>query len=150
MKIVILIFLLFPLFFFTTNAQKNKPDITLMKEINNSWSTLNPTNASKYYDTSSINVFYDVTPFKYVGWKSYSEGAKEYFKTLSSMKYTVGEDAIVHINGNFAYGTSTLNQDTVDKNQKKDSLEIRWTVILEKKEKAWLIVHEHLSIPAGN
>lgn len=149
MKIVIFIFLSLYLFSYSSFAQSNVPDIKLMQDINNAWSTLDPVNASIYYDTSSNNTFYDIAPFRYIGWNAYSEGAIEYFKTLSSMKYTVGEDAIVHINGNFAYGTSTLNLVIVYKNQKKDSLELRWTVIWEKKEKGWLIVHEHLSLPAN-
>jgi ketosteroid isomerase-like protein len=150
----LIIFLIFG--FLITTAQTNEdkisiigpPDIKLMQEINNAWATLNPVNAAKYYDKSSENVFYDVSPFEYRGWKSYLEGATEIFKTLKSMKYTVGQDAAIQVDGITAWGTATLNMETVDNYGNKNLTDLRWTVIWVKEGSDWLIVHEHLSVPA--
>jgi len=123
------------------------PDIKLMQEINDAWATLDPDKALKYYDQSSQNVFYDVSPLKYIGWSAYENGAKEVFKSLSFMKYSVGCDAVIHIGGNFAWGTATLHMVVIDKKGNKISQGLRWTPIWEKKGLSWLIVHEHLSAP---
>lgn len=125
------------------------PDRDLMQAINDAWTTLDPDSAAKYYDKASFDVFYDVAPLKYTGWLDYARGARETLETLRSMKYTVGEDAVVHIAGDFAWGTATLRLETVGKDGLAQTMDLRWTPIWEKKGGQWLIVHEHLSAPLG-
>ena len=119
-----------------------------MEEINDAWSTLDPDNAARYYDMSPGNVFYDITPFKYVGWSAYAAGARDFYATLRSMKYTVGDDAEIHTAGTIAWATATLHLELVDKQDRATAFDLRWTPVWEQKGSRWLIVHEHLSVVA--
>lgn len=126
-------------------AGEKVPDKALMQEINDAWSTLDPDKAARYYDRSPANVFYDVAPQMYVGWEAYARGAREVLSTLSSMKYIVGDDTVIHVAGSFAWGTATLHLETIDKQGQEQVTDLRWTPLWEKKGDRWLLVHEHLS-----
>ncbi len=123
------------------------PDKALMEQIAEAWSSMNPENATKYYDKTPSDVFFDAAPLKYTGWDDYLKGSKEFISTLKSLKFKANDDATVHHMGNFAYGTATVHMDMTDKNDKTQSLDGRWTVVWEKKGADWLIVHEHFSMP---
>jgi ketosteroid isomerase-like protein len=63
------------------------------------------------------------------------------------MKYTVGDDAVVHVAGDIAWGTATLHLETVDQAGLTQVTELRWTPVWQKDGARWLLVHEHLSAP---
>lgn len=151
-----LVFVVIALLVSSFSMSQNKPSAgqaiglpgkQLMQEVNDAWATLDPDNAAKYYDKSPKNVFFDIAPLKYNGFPAYIRGAREVFTTLQSMKYTVGNNAVVHFAGNIAWGTATLNLEMIDKQGRKVVLDLRWTPVWEKKRSSWLLVHEHLSAP---
>ncbi len=128
-------------------APAGVPDVALMKQIAEAWSSMDPENAAKYYDKTPSDVFFDAAPLKYTGWDEYLKGSKEFFSTLKSLKFTVNDDAAVHHAGNFAYGTATARMEMTDKSDKTQNFDTRWTLVWEKKGATWLVVHEHFSVP---
>ncbi|MGE5359816.1 MAG: YybH family protein [Bacteroidales bacterium] len=121
------------------------PDKALLRQILDAWSTMNPDNPAKYYDQAPGDVFYDISPLKYVGFKAYADGVKQMFPTLSSLTFTLNDDAVVHVAGTMAWGTATVKTVMTDKAGKANNVDCRWTVIWQKKGGTWLIVHDHFS-----
>jgi ketosteroid isomerase-like protein len=46
------------------------------------------------------------------------------------------------------WATATIAQKALLKDGSKDNATLRWTVVFEKQNGRWLIVHEHVSRPA--
>jgi ketosteroid isomerase-like protein len=120
----------------------------LMQKIIDAWCTLDPSKAAPYYETEGKHVFYDIAPLKYTGWKEYADTTQKMFSGVSSLKFTLGNDIQTHRRGNVAWGTATWKMELVSKDGKKETPAGRWTVIWEKRGDNWLVVHEHVSIPA--
>ena len=53
----------------TKQTARHAPDKTLMQEIWDAWSTLDPGNAAKFY-AKGPHVFFDIAPLKYGSWTS--------------------------------------------------------------------------------
>ena len=94
-------------------------------------------------------MFYDLAPLKYTGWKEYAAGVPNLLADYTSLKLTLGKDAVAHQRGNLAWATTTWHADSVKKDGSKETLEGRWTVVWEKRGDDWLVVHEHFSVPLG-
>jgi ketosteroid isomerase-like protein len=60
----------------------------------------------------------------------------------------VNDDAQIHGAGEYAWGTATLKSDMTQKSGKRELATFRWTVVFEKQDGKWLIVHEHVSVPS--
>jgi ketosteroid isomerase-like protein len=120
------------------------PDKALMQKIWDAWATLDPANAAPYY-AQGEHVFYDLAPVKYNSWSEYEAGAKTLLMNYKSANFTVNDDAAVHAHGDLVWGTATVKEDAMLKSGKREMATIRWTVIWEKQEGKWLIVHEHVS-----
>lgn len=121
----------------------------LMQKTSDAWDTLDAANAAPFYAKEADHVFYDMAPLKYTGWNEYAAGAKKLLDNMSSLKLTLGDDATVHQHGTLAWATATLRADVVTKGGLQESSVARWTVVWEKQGKDWLIVHEHVSMPAA-
>jgi feruloyl esterase len=119
----------------------------LMKKILSAWETLDPANAAPFYAKEVDDVFYDITPLKYTSWAEYADGAKKVVGSFASQRLTLGDDVLVHQHGSFAWATATWHGEIVVKDDGKESLDGRWTVVWEKRGKEWLVVHEHVSVP---
>ncbi len=115
------------------------------------WATLDPSNAEQFYAKDAGNVYYDVAPMKYTGWKAYAEGAPKalHFAQYQSAKFTVNPDFRSHLRGSFAWTTYTFQAEFVRKDGSKEPLAGRATDLWEKRGDLWLIVHEHVSAPLG-
>jgi ketosteroid isomerase-like protein len=120
------------------------PDKALMQKIWDAWATLDPANAAPYY-AEGPHVFYDLAPLKYNSWSEYEAGAKNLLANYKSVKLTVNDDAAVHPHGDLVWGTATVKEDAMRKSGKREMATFRWTVVWEKQEGKWLIVHEHIS-----
>ena len=112
------------------------------------WSTLNPDNNDPIYTSSDRAVFFDVAPMQYVGWAAYKEGFRKGFAGFKDMKLALNDDLAVHRAGNLAWATTTWKLDGHLKDGKDVHLEGRTTLLLEKQNGKWVIVHEHYSVPA--
>src|SRR5262249_47176540 len=113
------------------------------------WSTMDPSKPAPFYSTAADNVYFDIAPLKYNGWSEYAKGVQQVLAEYSSLKLTLNDDARVHRNGNSAWSTATFHLDGTHKDGSKESSDARWTAIWEKTAGKWLIVHEHVSLPAG-
>lgn len=120
----------------------------LIQSLYDAWSDLDPAKAARFYAKEGDHVFFDITPLKYTGWAQYAEGVPKAFAAYSSGKFTVGKDLKIHRHGNLAWGTATWTAELVKKDGTKENAEGRYTVVLEKRGDDWLIVHEHMSVPA--
>lgn len=130
-----------------SGPQTQTPSKQLMQDIWTGWGTLDTANVSRFYDKNVNDVFFDVTPLKYKGWSAYESGVKNVFAQWQSMKATVNDDAEVHANGNFYWGTATVHLEITPKQGNAMTLDLRWTALWQKQGKQWLIVHEHVSAP---
>ena len=133
--------------------QKATDDATFRKLIDGycaAWSSKDPANAAKYYDKTDGMIFYDVAPFSYASWKEYDAGVrKNFFDNAESVLLTAGKELKVTRHGNIAWTTVPMHLTAKMKDGKTVDTPIRYTGIWEKKGKAWLLVHEHLSAPLG-
>lgn len=120
---------------------------SLMEKNLAAWDTLDPAKAAPFYSQEPDRVFFDVGPMKYSGWAEYAEGVKKMIGDFASLKFTLGDDARTHRQGNLAWATATWTANVVTKQGAKQTLAGRWTVVWEKRGSDWLIVHEHVSVP---
>jgi hemoglobin len=125
-----------------------QPFKELAEKIWAAWETLDPAKAAGFYAKEADRVFYDVTPLKYTGWEEYAEGVRKAFGDYASFKGTLGDDFRATQRGSFAWGTATWHAELMKKDGSKEALSGRWTVLWEKRGKNWLIIHEHVSVPA--
>jgi ketosteroid isomerase-like protein len=128
-------------------ADSGMPDRTLMEKIWDSWNTLNPANAAQFY-ASGQNTFFDVAPLKYESWEEYQQGAARLLSGFKAATFTVNDDAKIYPTGQYAWGTATVKYDMTHQSGKRDMGNMRWTVVWQKQDGKWLIVHEHVSMPS--
>lgn len=124
-----------------------KPDKALMQAIWDAWATLDVSNPKKFYAKDGPFPFYDITPLKYSNWQEYEDGVQSVLASFQSAKITVNDDAVIRSQGNGALGTATVHMETTDKEGKATPMDLRWTVVWEKRGPNWLIVHEQISAP---
>jgi len=123
------------------------PDKALMDKVWAGWSTLNPDNVAQYYAKGNNHTFYDIAPLKYSSWDEYQNGAKKELADYKSAACTVNDDAQIHQVGDTAWGSATVKCDMMHTSGKREMGQYRWTVIWQKEDGKWLIVHEHVSQP---
>jgi ketosteroid isomerase-like protein len=111
------------------------------------WATLDPEKAAPFYAKDAGNVYFDIAPLKYTGWSEYAAGTKNVFADFSALSITLNDDLMIHPAGDWAWATATVNMEATMKDGSKMPLDTRWTGVLEKRAKQWLIVHEHVSAP---
>ena len=111
------------------------------------WGSLDPGKAAPLYATDADLVFYDVLPLKYTGWSEYDKGVRAHLAEFQSMKLTPKGDLKVTRHGNTAWTTQTVHIDVKPKEGEALSMDLRQTLVLEKRSGEWKIVHEHLSAP---
>lgn len=129
-----------------TNAKSSGPDAALMQKVWDGWNTLDPANAAPFYDQGAQDVFFDITPLEYHGWKAYESGAKAVLAGFSAVNCKVTQPK-VHPAGRIAWSTAIVHCDGVAKSGEKQPMDMRWTAIWQKAGDDWKIVHEHISVP---
>jgi ketosteroid isomerase-like protein len=136
------------------NAQSKKaakpdgaaPGKAHLQKIWDAWSTLDPANAAQFY-ASGPHVFFDIAPLKYANWDEYQKGVVAVLADFKTAKLTVNDDAEIHPAGTIVWATATVKEDATMKSGKREMGNFRWTVVFEKQNGKWLIVHEHISEP---
>ena len=93
-------------------------------------------------------MFFDLAPLKYGSWEEYQKGVVAVLADFKTAKLTVNDDAEIHSAGPIYWGTATVKEDATLKSGKREMGNFRWTVVFEKENGKWLIVHEHISVPA--
>jgi ketosteroid isomerase-like protein len=123
------------------------PDKAHLQKIWDAWSTLDPANPAPFY-ASGPHVFFDIAPLKYGSWDEYEKGVVAVLADFKSAQMTVNDDAQIHTAGPLVWATATVKEDAVMKSGKREMGNFRWTVLFEKQNGKWLIIHEHISVPA--
>lgn len=123
-------------------------DKAYLQKIWDGWATLNPDNTAQFY-VKGPHVFFDIAPVKYNSWDEYYAGVKNVLAGFQSATFKVNDDAQIHPAGKDVWITATIASDMVEKSGKHDMSTMRWTAVFEKTDGKWLIVHEHVSEPAG-
>ena len=122
----------------------------LVPNIVATWGTMDISKVAPYYAADADFTYFDIVPLKYNNWKEYSEGAQKYlFDPNRSISAKLDDDLAVHRRGSLAWATFTLAIDLVSKEGASSHLNARWTMVLEKRAKGWIVVHEHVSVPLG-
>jgi uncharacterized protein (TIGR02246 family) len=118
-----------------------------LQQVLNAWSTMDPDNAAKYYAKDADLVYFDLMPLQYKGWDEYYLGTKKLFANYQELSIRLREDAQVHWKGELAYATAIWDVFATLADGSKQQLALRWTVVLERRNGDWLVVHEHVSAP---
>jgi ketosteroid isomerase-like protein len=121
----------------------------LVPKIVAAWGTLDISKVDPYYATDADFAYFDIAPMKYTNWKEYREGVqKALFEPNRSIEAKI-DDLRVHRRGSLAWVTFTAALDLVSKQGATSHINARWTMVLEKRAKEWIVVHEHVSAPLG-
>jgi ketosteroid isomerase-like protein len=134
-----------------TSADRAEADLrALVPKIVAAWGTMDISKVARYYAPDTDLAYFDIVPLKYNNWKEYSAGAQKYlFDPNRSITAKLNDDLAVHRRGSLAWATFTLAIDLVSKEGATSHLNARWTMVLEKRAKGWIVVHEHVSVPLG-
>ena len=134
-----------------TSADREEAALrTLVPTIVAAWGTMDISKVAPYYAADADLAYFDIVPLKYRNWEEYSEGAQKYlFEPNRSISAKLNDDLAVHRHGSLAWATFTLAIDLVSKEGASSHLNARWTMVLEKRAKGWIVVHEHVSAPLG-
>jgi len=134
-----------------TSADREEAALrALVPKIVAAWGAMDISKVAPYYAADADFAYFDIVPLKYNNWKEYSEGAKKYlFDPNRSISAKLNDDLAVHRRGSLAWATFTLAIDLVSKEGSSSHLNARWTMVLEKRAKGWIVVHEHVSVPLG-
>ena len=129
----------------TTEAAEFK---VLIERSAAAWSSLNPDNVAPFYAKDADLVFYDLAPLKYLGWTEYDTGVRKVFAGFENLKMAPGNDLMVSRSGKVAWTTVTYHATVKMKGAATPmEMDARQTLIWEKRDGKWLIVHEHISAP---
>ena len=127
-------------------SSASAPDKAHLQKIWDGWSTLDVANVADYYSPGA-HTFFDIAPLKYSSWEEYQKGVVNVLADFKTAKFTVNDDAEVHPAGPYTWATATVKEDATMKSGKREMANFRWTVVFEKQDGKWLVVHEHVSEP---
>ena len=132
-----------------SRAQQTEQQLrALVPKIVASWETMDFAKIEPYYASDADLSYFDLAPLKYNNWAEYRAGAqKGLFDLNSSIKAKMNDDLRVHSSGKFAWATFTFGADLTSKQGATTHVDGRWTMVLEKRAKGWIVVHEHVSAP---
>lgn len=134
-----------------TSAHREEAALrALVPNIVAAWGTMDISRVATYYAADADFAYFDIVPLKYKNWNEYSVGAQKYlFDPNRSISAKVNDDLAVHCRGSLAWATFTAAIDLVSKEGGTSHLNARWSMVLEKRAKGWIVVHEHVSVPLG-
>lgn len=140
------------LFLVNTSAPQSEQELrALVPKIVASWETFDLSKIDPYYAAEADLAYFDLAPLKYNNWAEYRATVpKVLFEPNSSLKLKVNDDLRVHSHGSFAWATFTFGAEITPKQGSASHLDGRWTMVLEKRAKGWIVVHEHVSAPLGS
>lgn len=103
---------------------------------------------AKFYVQGPGHLFFDVAPLKYSSWQEYRDGVAPSLKDAPKVTFTLNDDLQIHPAGAYTWVASTLTMSGNSPQGEKETLQLRWTAVLEQQDGRWLITHEHVSAPA--
>ena len=128
-------------------ATATRLDKAYLQKIWSGWDTLDASHQTQFY-AQGPHVFFDEAPLKYDSWNQFETGVAKILTSIQSATFTVNNDVQIHpTGGNVVWATATISQHALLKDGSRDNATLRWTVVFEKQNGRWLIVHEHVSRP---
>jgi ketosteroid isomerase-like protein len=122
-------------------------DRAYVEKIWKDWEGLDASKMTQYY-AQGPHLFFDTAPLKYSNWDEYQAGVSKELAEYKAAKFKVNDDLQIHKAGDTYWVAATVASDMTKKSGKREMGQFRWTVVFEKKDGKWLIVHEHTSSPA--
>jgi ketosteroid isomerase-like protein len=114
------------------------------------WDSLDPAKVADFYSKDPDNVYFDISPLKFRGWAQYAEVSGQSLAGMSHAKWSPnGDDFQVIREGNLAITTMTFNVLFTSKAGATSRAQVRDTDVWELQGGKWLIIHEHVSVPAN-
>ena len=102
-----------------------------------------------YVPDQSLFVFDVTPPRQYVGADAYRKDWKDFLATFKGPIKVVMSDLAVSVAGPMGYGHSIQHVTGTDTKDKPVDFTVRVTDVYRKIKGAWLIVHEHVSVPVN-
>jgi ketosteroid isomerase-like protein len=123
-------------------------DRAYLQKIWDGWEQLDASKQAQFYAKGS-HIFFDVAPLKYANWADYQRGVTKELAGYKSAKFVVNNDAEIHASApDCAWAAATVKQDAIMKSGRHDTTTFRWTAVFQRQGGNWVMVHEHVSIPA--
>ena len=130
----------------SAKSSGSAPGKALMQKVWDGWATIKPENVAQFY-AKGPHTFFDLKPLQYTSWDEYAAGVMKEFGNYKAAKFEVNDDAQIHSAGEYTWGTATIKSDMTTAAGKRELGTFRYTVIWQKQDGKWLIVHEHTSVP---
>lgn len=123
-------------------------DKAYLQSIWDGWASNDLDKQGRFYAQGPNHLFFDVAPLKYNSWDEYKAGVAPTIKDAPKVTYTLHDDIQIHPVGDITWVDGTLNMSGISPQGQKESLDLRWTAVLEQQDGRWVIAHEHVSASA--
>ncbi len=101
-----------------------------------------------YHRSPKLVAFDVVPPLQYVGWDAYQKNYEEFFAMFEGPLRAEVSDFTLAISGDLAYSHNTERVTGTMKSGEQVEVVLRVTDIYRKVQGKWVVVHEHVSVPA--
>lgn len=132
-----------------TKTQSAGVTKALIQKTFDAWSSMDVNKIAPFYSKTDTNIFYDIAPMEYHGWKEWAAGIPKLFADYKSFKLSLKDEPKIHNEGDWAWSTELWHIDSVHKDGKSESMDGRDTTVWHRQGGKWLIVHEHDSLPVA-
>ncbi len=123
-------------------------DKAYLQSIWDGWAANDLEKQGQFYAQGANHLFFDVAPLKYNSWEEYKAGVAPSLKDAPKVTYRLNDDIQIHPVGDITWVAGTLNMSGTSPQGRKESLDLRWTAVLEPQDGRWVIAHEHVSASA--
>ena len=123
-------------------------DKAYLQSIWDGWASADLDKQGQFYAQGPNHLFFDVAPLKYNSWDEYKAGVAPSLKDAPRVTYTLGDDIQIHPVGDITWVAGTLKMSGTSPQGRKESLDLRWTAVLEQQGGRWVVAHEHVSASA--
>jgi ketosteroid isomerase-like protein len=124
-------------------------DKAYLQSIWDGWASNDVEKQARFYIQGPGHLFFDVAPLKYSSWDEYKAGVAPSLKDSPKVTFTLNDDIQIHPEGKITWVDGTLDMQGTSPQGEKQTLALRWTAVLERQQDGrWLILHEHVSVPA--
>lgn len=104
---------------------------------------------SHYVKSDDLIVFDVLPPIEYRGWEAYRKDWQDFFGQVKSLDKADLSDLHAKSSGSLAYYSAKMHLEATMQDDKKINMDLRITDVLQKTGGKWLIIHEHVSVPAN-
>ena len=131
----------------TTPPEHDATEFSIfVRDFWNAWNTRNSETAARFYaQTPALVVYLPWRTVGFTGWDAFRQFADNVMQDMQAGQFTPYDDLHVLQFGNVAVTAGTFGVTMRDKSGTTTQGDARYTLIWERCDGKWLIVHEHLS-----